>query len=84
MIFIEKLKKIPFNKLMVVGISIFLVVFVHETYDLIRETQIEPGVTVAAVFAAATGEYGFLAMLKKDERRRKDEQTDSDKETDQP
>lgn len=67
---------------MVVGISIFLVVFVHETYDLIRETQIEPGVTVAAVFAAATGEYGFLAMLKKDERRRKDEQTDDDTEID--
>lgn len=61
---------------MVIGISIFLVIFVHETYDLIRETQIEPAVTVAAVFAAATGEYGFLAMLKKDERRRKDEQTD--------
>lgn len=57
-----------FNKKIVTGILLFMLVFTIAILVIFIKTGNEPGVTVGAVYAACTGELWSLAKIKTKER----------------
>ena len=57
-----------FNKKIVTGILLFMLIFTIAILVIFIKTGNEPGVTVGAVYAACTGELWSLAKIKTKER----------------
>ncbi len=56
---------IEYSKIIVLVIIVLVVIFSKIVLDIFRETGVEPSTLIVAVFAMATGEFGFMMAIKR-------------------
>ena len=65
------LKKRGTMDIILILIGVFLLIFTVYILHVFRKTGMEPSTLITCVFAACTGECGFMAIIKREKERNK-------------